>query len=144
MNKPSVGEGRPSSEKPPCESGNILNVNILCDETFVGESKVRVRSINKPACESGHNMIVDTLLDKLQSSSGFKGVKSTAKVKEWLSSCGDIETWSQDSVFEAIPGQEDGNTVVDFDKRKVGPEYVVETEQAHTYTNTDTDTKDSL
>ena len=121
-----------------------MNVDIVCDETSVGESKVRRRSVKKPESESGHNVNVDTSLDNLESSSSIKGVNITIKVNERLPSFGDVETWSQDSVFVAIPGQEDGITVVDPDKREVDPEYVVETEQAHTDTNTDTDTEDSL
>ena len=144
MSETSVGEGIPSSKKPACKSGNNINVDIVRDETSVEESKVRRRSVKKPAGESGHNVNVDTLLDNLQSSSGIKGVNITVKVKECLPSCEDVETWSQDSVFVAIPGQEDGITVIDPDKREVGPEYVVETEPAHTDTNPDIDTEDSL
>ena len=104
MNKTSVRKVRPNSKKPACESGKILIVDILGDETSEGESKVMRRSVNKPACEGGHNI----------------------DVKETLSSWGDVETWSQDSVFVAIPGKEDGNTGVDPDGWKLGPEHVVE------------------
>ena len=59
-----------------------------------------------------------------------------------MPSCEDVETWSQDSVFVAIPGEEDCNTGVDPEGWNVGPEHVLETKQAHTDTNTDTE--DSL
>ena len=83
MNETSVGEGIPSSKKPACKSGNNQNVDFLCDETYVGESKVRRRSVKKPAGESGHNVNVDTLLGNLQSYSGIKGVKIIVKVKKF-------------------------------------------------------------
>ena len=144
MNETSEGEVGPSYKKHACKSGNNLNVDILCDETSVGEGKVRRRSVNKPGSESGNKMKVDSSHDKLQSSSGIKGVEPTLKVKDRLSPIGDAETWSQDSVFVGIPGLEDGITVIDPEERKVGPKNVRETEQAHTDTNTDTDIEGSL
>ena len=119
-------------------------MDIFCDETSVGECKVRRRSVNKPGSESGNKIKVDSLHDKLQSSSGIKGVEPTLKVKDRLSPIGDVETWSQDSVFVGISGLEDGITVIDPEERKVGPKNVRETEQAHIDTNTDTDIEGSV
>ena len=49
MNKTSVGEGRPSSKKPACKSGNYLNVEIWGAKKYIGESKEGRRNVKKPA-----------------------------------------------------------------------------------------------